>query len=213
MAVTDTINNKDVFTGDVNGPASYSTGGFVVDLSASLSTLEYLELAITTVGANLPPCHYEIQLNRDASAFAQGKALVKIMRDRYDEASVGNVSGEPGGVSVRAAKFATGLSTGSSHTHGINHDHPIATSAVPTAGGDGVNAGIGGLSIADHTHTVDVASFTGTTPSGGTHSHDRSIEYDHNHSVTNTQTNSASVEITAGTNLSGTTWRFLAVGL
>lgn len=213
MAVQDTINNKDVATGNVSGPASYAAGGFVLDLSATFSTLEFLEMAVTTIGPNLPSFHLEIALNRDATGFAQGKALIKVMRDRYDKATAGNVSGEPGGVSVRAAKFATGETTGSAHTHSIDHDHPITTSSTPVAGGNGVNSGVGGIAIADHTHDVDVAAFAGSTPSDGTHTHDRSFEYDHNHSVTNVQTTSTSVEITAGTDLSGTTWRFLGVGL
>lgn len=213
MATTDTINNKKIDTGNVSGPASYSAGGFVVDLSSVFSTLEFIELSVTTIGANLPPFHLEIQPNRDSSGFSQGKALVKVMRDRYDKATVGVVSGNPGGTSVQAAKAATANTTGSSHSHSIDHDHPQTTSSTPVSGGNGVNSAVGQPGISDHVHLVDVAAFVGNTPSDGTHAHDRSFEYDHNHSVTNTETTSASVEITAGTNLSGTTWRYFGVGL
>lgn len=213
MPVSDTVHNKKIQTGNVSGPASYAAGGFVLDLSASLSTLEFLELSITTNGPNLPIHHIEIRTNQDGTGFAPGKALIKIMRDRYDKASAGNVTGQPGGVTVQAAKAATAISAGSAHVHSISHDHPATDSSEPVAGGNGVNAAVGGVAIASHVHSVDIPAFSGNTPSDGAHTHDRSFEYQHGHSVSTTETDSASVEMTPGVDLSGTTWRFLGVGL
>lgn len=211
MAVIDNINNVKVSAGNVSGPASYATGGFELDLSATFSFLGSLELAVETLGS-LMPVEYEITLNRNSSgAFAQGKAMIKLTRVRYDKATIGNVSGNPGGTTVQASKTATGTTTGSSHTHAIDHNHPSVTSSTPTAGGDGVNAAIGQPAISTHTHDVDLANFTGNSGSQ-THTHDRSFEYDHNHSNTQTSTNGTATEVASTTNLSTTTWRYFAIG-
>lgn len=212
MATTDTVTVPLVFTGNVSGPASYAAGGFLLDLTANMSFVRFLSLEIETRGSLLSD-EYEITPNRDlAGVFSPGKAVVKLVVDRFDKFSIGNVTGKPSGVTVRAAKHAAGETTGSSHSHTIDHDHPNTTSSQPTAGGDGVGAAVGGIAIATHTHDVDIPNFTGSTPAGGLHTHDRSVEYDHNHAINNTETDASIVEVTAGTNVSGTTWRYFAVG-
>ena len=208
---SDTITGAAVATGNVSGPASYATGGFLLDLSADLSSLGFLDLVPTTVGV-LPPCHLVFTLNRDLSgAFAPGQAVVKIMRDRYNKASVGNVSGNPASTTVQAAKAAAGTTTGSSHTHTMDHDHPNTTSSVNGTGGGAVVALAAGVALSAHTHDVNVANFTGNT-AASTHTHDRSFEYEHDHPVTQAASNAISTEIAAATDLSGTTWRFYAIG-
>ncbi len=211
MAVLDTITGARVAAGDISGPASYATGGFLLDLSATFSTLGFVDLSVETLGT-LMPVHYVFTLNKDLTgANAPGKCVIKVMRDRYDAMTVGNVSGNPASTTVQASKTATGTTTGSSHDHAMNHDHPIATSGAMSAAGGAVVALAAGVQLVGHTHTVDVASFTGNT-TATTHAHDRSVEYEHNHAPTVAETNAASVEVAAATNLSGVTWRYLASG-
>lgn len=212
MAVSDTVSNKKIVTFDKSGPASYAAGGFEVDQSAQFAFLHYLSLIQTASGGTIGAYHFVLALNTDSTgAFAQGKARVKVMRDRYSRSTFGNAQNAPSGVTVEVNAVAAGTSTGSSHTHAIDHDHPSTTSSAPTAGGDGVDAALGQPAIAAHTHAVDIANFTGSS-GANTHAHDRTFEYTHGHGLTNTVTNTTRVEVAAGTNLSGYTWRCMAVG-
>lgn len=213
MSVSDTVVIPFIVYGNKSGPASYATGGFELDLTASLSFIRYLSLEIETVGS-LASDEYEVICNQDTTgAFAPGKATIRLLRDRYDKFSIGNVSGNPGGTTVQASKTATATTTGSSHTHTIDHDHPSTASSVSTAGGAAVDSGAGGAtSMVNHTHTVDIPAFTGSS-AAETHAHDRSFEYEHNHTVgTQTDTAASLVEVANATNLSTTTWRYYAVG-
>lgn len=212
MSVSDSVSVPFIAYGNKSGPASYATGGFELDLTAQLSFVRYLSLEIETVGS-LASDEYEVLLNRDTSGvFAPGKAVIRLLRDRYDKTTVGAVTGEPGSVSVRASKFATATTSGSSHTHSIDHDHPSTTSGTPTAAGSGVDAAAAAAAVAGHTHSVDVANFTGNS-AATTHTHDRSWEYEHGHAVgTVTDTAVSLVEVANATNLSTTTWRYFAVG-
>ena len=212
MSVSDIVTVPFIVYGNVSGPASYATGGFQLDLTASLSFIRYLSLEIETIGS-LASDEYEVILNQDTTGtFAPGKATIKLLRDRYDKFSIGAVSGNPGGTTVQASKTATGTTTGSSHTHTIDHDHPSTTSSAPTAAGAGVDAAAAQPAVAGHTHTVDIAAFTGSSATG-THTHDRSFEYEHGHAIgTVTDTAVSLVEVANATNLSTTTWRYLAVG-
>lgn len=212
MAIKDTATGATVKMGNFSPPSSYTTGGILIDLSADFSWLGFVNLEIETVGS-LMPVHFEWQLNEDLTgAAAPGKAVVKLMRNRYDEATIGNVSGNPGGTTVQASKTAAATTTGSSHLHSMAHNHPNTTSANPVAGGVGVNSAAGQPGMATHTHDVDLPSITVDTGSA-THTHDRSFEYDHNHSFTaGTQTNAASTEVAAATNLSTTVFRYFAAG-
>lgn len=212
MSTSDTVTIPFIVYGNVSGPASYATGGFELDLTASLSFIRFLSLEIETIGA-LTSDEYEVILNRDdAGAFAPGVATVKLLRDRYDKTTLGNVSGQPGGVTVQASKTATGTTTGSGHTHTMNHDHPSTTSSVPTAVAPGVDAAAAMAAVDEHTHAVDIANFSGSTASA-THTHDRSFEYEHGHAIgTVTDTAVSLTEVANATNLSTTTWRYMAVG-
>lgn len=154
---------------------------------------------------------YDIEqdINVDlAGAEAFGKGVVKVVSQRYNKATVGNVNGQPGGVTVESA---AGLhAVADAHVHTINHDHAAVTSAAPTAGGGAVNLGAGNLTL--HTHNFDVPSFTGNTGLGG-HNHQFSFEYDHDHPINApTVTDVAATEMTTGTDLRATTFLVTAYG-
>lgn len=211
MAVTDDLNTLKVKTYSQAGPASYATGGFALDASADFSWLGFVDVVLTTRGT-LGACDYEVDLNVDTSgAEAFGKAVVKVVREVYDKATVGDVSGNPAGTTVQTAKAAAASTSGSSHTHTIDHNHPSATSGAMTEGGGGNNAGAG-ANLSAHTHTVDIANFTGSS-TAATHTHDRSFEYEHDHAVSApTTTDVAATEVAATTDLSGTTFLLTVYG-
>lgn len=209
---TDSVYAPKMVTGTIAGPASYAAGGFLLDLSASLASVLWVGLVPSTIGA-IGSVELEVAVDTDlAGALAQGKAVVKVLRDVYDKATVSAVTGQPGGVTVQAAKTATATATGSGHTHSINHDHASATSSVPTAGGtNGVAAAAGFPGVSTHTHAVDLPAFSGSSTST-THTHQRSTVYEHGHGSTQAAADATLTEVAAATNLSGTTWRYVAVG-
>lgn len=211
MPVTNITAIPKITTGNISGPASYSAGGFTLDLSASFSSLNFLKLIEETPGA-LPDVEYEVLMDRTASgAVAYGQVAIKLVRPRYDKFSIGNVTGLPSGVTAQTSKFAAATSTGSSHTHSTTHDHPATNSSTPTAAGLGVDSAAGRPDIAGHTHSVDVPSEVFTS-GASTHAHDRSFEYNHGHGTTQAETDATLTEVANGTNLSAVTWRYLAVG-
>ena len=193
---------SDVETGSTAGPASYATGGFTI--ATGLAAVSFADVQVQTVGANLPPCHFEFTRSG-------GNITVKAMRHRYDEpgASVGAVSGLPAGVSAAAASGQS-YDANTTHLHTINHDHGATTSAAPTAGGVGVNTLLGSGNLSTHTHSFDVPNYTGNSGTT-THVHTFDSLYEHQHAVTNTQTDEISSELPNGTDLSGTTFLYLAV--
>src|SRR3990167_6875222 len=166
MATLDTVTGVKIKSYSVSGPASYATGGFLHDASADFSWIGFIDVIVTTRGA-LPPCDYEFLHNRNlSSAEALGQSTIKIVRGRYDRGTVGNVSGQPGGVTVQAAKTAAGTTTGSDHTHSFDHDHPLVTSATENLpGGVGVLFALGGGNMRNHTHVFDVPAFVGNSTS------------------------------------------------
>lgn len=212
MAIQDTVTIPVLIAGNVSGPASYAAGGFLIDLTASVSFIRFLSVEIEVEGSIVSD-EYEALCNRDLSGnFAPGKAVVKLLMDRYDKTTIGSVSGNPSGTTVQAALAQAATITGSSHGHGMNHDHPSATSSTPTAISGGVNAAVGGNpNMSGHSHAVDIPLFIGGT--GLTeHTHQRAFEYEHSHSIgTVTETNATLTEVSAGTNLSTTTFRYFAV--
>lgn len=211
MATIDTVTRPKITYGDVTLPASYAAGGFAVDLSATVDFIQFY-MIIVPAGSALGDVTFEYTYNQNLAGFAIGQAKIKIMRNRYDEATMGAPTNLPASVTLQASKTATATTTGSAHTHTINHDHPLTTSGAPTAAGAGVDAGLGGALTTTHTHNVDIAAFTGSTPSDGTHTHDRSFEYEHSHGNTQAATNTASVEVANGTSLSAITLRYMVVG-
>lgn len=213
MAVKDTVLIPKVIFGNVSPPASYATGGFLLDLSASFTNLGAVRLSVETVGL-ISPHHLEIRYNVDATgAQAFGMCVIKIVRHMYDKATIGAVSGLPSGVTGQSILFAAGTTAGSSHTHSITHDHPAMTiGPAINAAGTGVDAAVGGDATATHTHTTDPPVFTGNSATG-THAHNRTTQYDHQHGLTEASTDVTQTEVDAATNLSTTVFRYMAVGL
>lgn len=202
-------NNQYALTMEFTGPSSYPAGGFVVDLDSTYSSLNALKLAVKTVGANLPVAHYEVILNSPA----MGQATVKVMRHRFDRVStIGNVTNQPGGVAVQAASGQSSA-TEAAHTHSIAHDHPSFSSGINNSGGAQVLLNAVGPNLEQHTHTLDLPNFVGTSGAGAAHSHQDNSIYQHQHSISYVETNLDPVELTAGTNLSGTVWNILALGV
>lgn len=195
-----------VLVGDVSGPASYTTGGFVLDLSGSLATLTFVGLTLAVAGVTVP---LTVEVTRNSPS--GGKATIRLLRVRYDKlTSVDNVSGQPAGVTVQAASGATTASE-ATHTHDVTHDHPAVTSGGPSAISGSV---VGVVQVASnaHTHDVDVPSITVTSAAGSSHAHVDDNLYQHQHTNTQTQTDAVLVEVGAGVNLSTITWRYLAIG-
>lgn len=202
-------NNQWALTMEYTGPSSYPTGGFVVDMDPTFSSLNSLKLSVKTVGANLPVAHYEITLNAPAA----GQATVKIMRHRFDQVTaVGNVTNQPTGVTVLAANGGTS-SLEASHTQSIEHDHGTFGSAINNSGGAQVLLNALGPNLEQHTHQLDLPNLTGQSGAGLAHNHTDNSIYQHGHSIGFIATNIDSVELPNGTNLSGTIWNILAFGV
>lgn len=212
MAVLDAISACQAKVYTVPGPASYATGGFLMDASADFSWIGFVDVNTTTRGV-LPSEEFEILLNKNlSSADAMGKAVVKIVIGRYDKADMGNVSGNPAGTTVRSVKFAAATTVGSAHTHTIDHNHPAVTSANETASGTlGLNLAAGGPDMRNHNHDFDISAFAGSSGST-THNHDRSFEYGHTHALTIGGSNLTEVELANGTDISGTTFTIVVFG-
>ena len=197
----------------VSGPASYSTGGFTHDASADFSTIKFVRPVVTTPGS-LPPCDFEIDVDKtQAGTEAFGQCAIKIVRERYDRATISSITGLPAGVTGQASKFAAATTTGSSHTHDFSHGHTVESATpdtdVSTEGGD---TAIGGTPINVHTHTATrTSNILGSTST--THTHLKSFEYEHDHPLASTTvTDVAATELAAATNISTTTFSLIIYG-
>lgn len=194
------------------GPTSYATGGVVVDLSKTYSTIHSFDWTVKTRGANLPASLYIYSLNTPSA----GKVTVKIMRKRYDQvSSVGNINSgsQPTGVTIQASS-GVASSNESTHTHSIDHDHGSFNSPTATlSGGQGLLDALGPLGMPNHTHAIDLPNFTGTSGAGTAHNHVDNSIYQHQHSLTYTETDYHTVELPNATNLSGTEWTLMATGV
>jgi len=208
-AVKDTATGAKVKVYTVTGPASYATGGFVHDASADFSSVGFMLVTVTTRGV-LPICDVEIDVNVDAAgAQALGKGVIKLVRHRYDRATLGAPTGNPAGTTVQAALTAVAADA---HTHTFTHDHPSLTSAAATPSGAATLLDGAGPGLLNHTHTIDYPSVSPGTGSGA-HQHNRAFEYDHSHTRTESSTTDvAAVEIAATTNLSGVTFTVVVFG-
>lgn len=196
--------------GEVSGPTSYSAGGFVIDLRDSLSEVLMFDLVLQTLGASLVPHDLVVALNSPTA----GQVTVKVMRRRYDKlSSFGNVAGQPGGVTIQTS--AQSLAAEASHTHSVVHDHAAVTSGVASEAmaGPAISGGGGAVRVDAHTHSLDLSSIGVTSASGSSHTHTWSNIYQHQHAITQTVTDMATVEVAAAVNLSTSSWRYLAMGV
>lgn len=213
MAVTDSVVVPKIKSYTVNGDSSYSTStGVVLDFTADFSLIRGVLISLETRGS-LSGVDWNLgDMNQDRSnTFSPGKTFLILRSAKYDKMTLGNVSGLPSGVTAQTSKFAAGTTTGSSHTHTIDHNHPATESGVPIIVNGQPNATAGGVAITNHTHTVDLANFTGSS-AANTHTHDRSFEYNHTHPINQSETDAALTEVTNGTNLSTTVWRVMVIG-
>lgn len=203
--------NQHTIADEYIGPTSYPTGGFVVDLSKTFSSLTFFDNPVVKKGLRgvLPAVRYEIVLNSPTA----GKATIKIIRKRYDRTStVGNVTGQPVGVTVQATS-GVASSSESAHTHSIDHDHASQSSTSATVGAGQVLLDAVGPNLSTHLHNIDIPNLTGTSGAGTAHNHTDNSIYQHQHSITQTSTIYASSEMPSTTNLSATTFYICASGV
>lgn len=201
MAVT-------VNTDSVSGPASYAAGGFVI--ATGLATVGFLDIQLIAPGANLPA--HRLEVARDTPV--AGSATIKVMVESYQKlpATLGNVSGLPGSVSARATSGGVESVFTTGHIHTIDHNHAVTPASTAPAGASAATLALAlQPNATTHTHTLDLPNFTGNTAAiVFDHTHIWNSIYQHQHSVTNTETNVALAELTAGTNISGASWQWMA---
>lgn len=191
-------------TGATNGPSSYTTGGFTI--STTLSSLNFFDTTLEVEDSDLKS--YRIVITRDSPS--SGSAKVKLMRKQYDKLTdIGAVSGLPSGVTARAT--SGGTYDTNTHNHSINHDHAAQTVGNITTAGVGVNTTLGSGNYSNHTHSFDVPAITETSGNETNHTHTLNNIYDHQHSLTNTQTTATLSELPNGTNLSTAVFRWIGV--
>lgn len=194
------------------GPSSYATGGIVVDLTKTYSSVNHFSWTVKTRGANLPGCSYIYLLNSPVD----GKVTVKIMHKRYNEAvfiDFINAGSQPTGITIQATS-GVASSSESVHTHSIDHNHAsFSTGAASNAGAEALLDVLGPSVGTTHTHTFDLPNFTGTSGAGSSHNHTDNSIYAHQHSLSYTETDYLAVELANATNLSGTEWTLMATGV
>lgn len=191
------------------GPASYSTGGFVIDLSATYSSLNRVKLGLKKgTRGNLGIGRLRYRLNVPSA----GQVTVVVEKYRYDRITAfGNVQNQPAGVTVAAGSGQVSSSE-AAHTHSIDHNHAAQASSTPAAAGAGVGLDALGPNMSSHTHLVDLPNFTGTSGTVS-HNHVYNSIYQHRHRQLITLTNYALAEITAATNLAASLWFGVASGV
>lgn len=188
---------------------SYATGGFVIDLTATYSSLNFLDIAETIASPPPQSIEYAITLNSPAA----GKATVKLLRHRYEKVTaLGNSANAPAGVTIQTVSGQTSSSE-SSHTHAIDHDHGSFNSITPSNAGAGVLTDALGPNQDAHTHPLDLPNLTGTSGAGGSHNHTDNTIYEHSHSLTYTGTDETQPELANATSLSGIVWDICATGV
>ncbi len=197
--------NVIISTDTVTGPASYAAGGFTI--ATGLTNCGVLDIQLIAPGANLPACRLEVTRNSPSA----GNVKVKVMVESYQKvpSTLGAVSGLPAGVTARATSGGTYNTT--THTHAIDHDHPAtAASAGPTSQTAATLAVALQPNVTTHTHTLDLPNLVANAVVETAHVHTWDNVYQHQHSLTNTQTDVALAELTAATDISGATWQWMA---
>lgn len=194
----------EVWTESGTGPASYSTGGFVV--TTGLSTVNQFKAMIGVIGS-APPHNLEYVRNSPSA----GQVTVKVIRHQYDRTTaVGDPNGLPSGVTLRSTSGGT-YDSESAHVHSMAHDHAAATSGTPNDAGGGAAQQVGGVNQDAHTHSFDPPNYTGNTGVGSSHNHTWNSLYQHAHALTQTATNMSRAELANGTDLSSVTFLYRAV--
>lgn len=204
--------NQFVMFFEKQGPASYATGGFVIDLSDTYSSLNDVKLLVKKGSrGSLPGGRLEYDLNTPSA----GQVTVKVQKYRYSEVTaVGNVDNEPAGVTVQAAS-GVAASSEAAHIHVLTHNHGPATSTASAASGAAVHSDLLtlNLNISTHTHSVDIPNLVGNTDVGSSHNHVDNNIYQHQHTEVLTDINLTVTELPNATSLATTIWLGLASGV
>lgn len=208
----DTTYNQYVSFFEHTGPSSYSTGGMVLDLTATYASLNAVKLLVKKGSrGSLPAGNLRYALNSPTA----GKVTIVISQHQFEKAtSIGNVANQPAGVTVQASSGVT-TSSESSHTHDITHNHGSAASSAATNTGAAVNAALTALNqnVGSHTHAVDPPNLVATSGAGSSHNHVDNNIYAHTHTNSYTATNVSRIELANATNISTTTWLGFASGV
>lgn len=193
-----------VETNTFTGPASYATGGIVI--TTTLSTVNMFDIQIQTADADLNSFRPVVSRNSPGA----GQVTVQLMRKQYDKLTdVGAVSGLPSGVTARSTSGGT-YDANTDHVHPNDHNHTAATSATMAgAAGGALLDAVGSKDILIHTHSFDPPAFTGDVGTT-THTHTLNSIYQHQHTVTNTETTVSLSELPNATNISGATFIWYA---
>ena len=203
-----TFNQYTIFFEDI-GP-TYATGGFVIDLTATFSTLNAFKLAVKKgTRGNVPYGRLRYALNSPSA----GKATVIIEKFQQERvSSFDNITGQPSGVTVLSASGGDS-SAEAAHTHDATHDHAATASSAMTAAGAGVDTDSLAPAIDAHTHLVDLPSMALTSGAGTSHMHRDNNIYEHTHTITYTVTNVSTAELANAVDLSATTFYGVASGV
>lgn len=199
------MSDMSIWTEAQAGPASYADGG--IPVTTSLASVEACTVVVSAPGANLGQVEFDIALNSPGA----GQVTIKVMRKVYRKLTAITEPIEvPANIAVRTTSGGTYLVV--NHNHSIAHDHAAATSGTPTAAGGGSTLGVGGIALTTHTHSFDPPNFTGNSGIESGHTHTWDNIYEHQHSVTNTETDVNVTELTAGTDISDATLNLFVVG-
>lgn len=193
------------------GPSSYATGGFIIDLSATYSSLNFFNVAVKKgTRGNVPFGRFRYLLDTPTA----GKVTVVVEKYQQERvSSYDNITSQPAGVTIQTVAGQTSTSE-SSHTHTIDHDHASFGSGAPSVAGASVLLdATGPTGSLAHTHNLNLPALAGTSGTGTGHNHTDNTLYEHQHILTYISTNVTVTELPNTTNLSATTFLCMASGV
>lgn len=191
---------------DFSNVSPYPAGGIIVPSGLA-------SVAFAAVRAKTPASAPDAQWRVTVDTPAAGQVTCRFLARRYDKlTAVGALASLPAGVTGRATSGGTLIADSS--THSLTHDHAVTpASGTPNSVGGAVLLNAVGPNMSAHSHTLDLANAAFTT-GAGSHTHAWNVIYQHQHAVTNTQTDGSLVELAGGsTVLAGSVWRLLAIGV
>lgn len=213
---------RKVFVSTFTGPASYSQSTLMdIDLTATFEQVDFLDMDLTTQGANLPSSHQlDYALNTVGGGTlgaSPGHCAVRINLRQFnkitkliDETNTAKLSNLPAGVTAFASIQNT--AAGSSHAHSMDHTHGAINSQSENTTANGVTAAVGGVNELGHSHSFTLPLITVNTGSETTHVHSDAHLYDHFHTFTTIATNVTNTQASNGTDFSDCVWTIMAVG-
>lgn len=195
--------NANIWTDEQAGP-TYTTGGFVI--TTTLSTIASFAVRLKTIGANLGQAQFDVAFNSPGA----GQATIKVMQETFDRLTgIGSITGLPSGVTLRSSSGGTYDTT--SHTHDMSHNHGATPASTTPAGANAATLAVAlQPAVTTHTHTLDLATFSGNFVAETAHTHTWNNIYQHQHILTNTATDLTATELANGTDLSASVFDFIA---